>query len=185
MSEEEFNWVPIIKIADKVAREIAEKWSVVEADDVKQEIMTHLLEERRILERIQADEDLIRKVCWNAGRRYAAKERAYYDLMDDQYFYTPGEVRLALRSFVYSDEEIGQIIGKKDDLNRCVISDNVITARADASKALGRLTERQREVVTRVFIYGLPPKDANQRRAAYRAVDALTQIMNRNIRTGR
>jgi len=185
VSEEEFDWEPIIEIADKVAREIAEKWSVVEADDVKQEIMTHLLEERRILERIQGDEDLIRKVCWNAGRRYAAKERSYYDLMDDQYFYTPGEVRLALRSFVYSDEEIGQIIGKKDDLTRSRISDNIITARVDAQRGMRKLNDGYQKAVQRVFIYGLPPKDENERRAAYRAVDALTQIMNRNIRTGR
>lgn len=185
MSEEEFNWVPIIEVADKVADEIADKWAVVEKDDVKQEIMEHLLRERHKVAQAAGNEDLLRRICWTAGKRYAAKERAYYDLVDDQYFYTPQEVRTALRSFTYSDEEIGQIIGKWDDLNRCVISDNVITARADASKALGRLTERQREVVTRVFIYGLPPKDANQRRAAYRAVDALTQIMNRNIRTGR
>jgi hypothetical protein len=184
-AEVEFDWEPIIGIADKVSREIAEKWSVVEADDVKQEIMVHLLNERHITEQYADDEDIIRKICWNAGKRFAAKERSYYDLMDDQYWYTPDEVRQALRSFVHSDEEIGQVIGKRDDLTKSVISDNIITARVDASKGIQKLTKAYQTVVHRVFICGLPPRDDNERRAAYRAVDSLTRIMNRNIRTGR
>lgn len=182
---EEFDWVPIIEIAGKVAWEIAEKWSVVEADDVKQEILEHLLRERENLAEHFGDEEFVRKVCWVAGKRYAAKERNHYDLMDDQYFYTPEEVRIALRSFVHSDEEIGKVIGKKDDLTKAVISDNIITARVDASKGIQKLSKGYQEVVQRVFIYGLPPRDDNERRAAYRAVDSLTQIMNRSIRTGR
>lgn len=182
---EQFDWEPVIEIADKVSREIAEKWSVVEADDVKQEIMVHLLEERHVVARVADDTDLLRKICWNAGRRFAAKERNHYDLMDDQYWYTPDEVRTALRSFVYSDEEIGQVIGKKDDLTRARISDNIVTARVDASKGIQKLSEGYKEVIQRVFIYGLPPRDDNERRASYRAVDALTKVMNRNVRTGR
>lgn len=185
MTEEQFDWVPIIEIATKVAWEIAEKWSVVEADDVKQEILEHLLVERKNIAPHVNDEEFIRKVCWTAGKRYASKERNHYDLLDDQYFYTPDEVRIALKSFVYSDEEIGQVIGKKDDLTRARISDNIVTARTDASKAIPKLSQGYQEAVQRVFIYGLPPVDDNERRAAYRAVDSLTQIMNRNIRTGR
>ena len=182
---EQIDWEPVIEIADKVSREIAEKWSVVEADDVKQEIMVHLLEERERLAPHFGDEDFVRKVCWTAGKRFAAKERSHYDLMDDQYWYTPDEVRIALRSFVHSDEEIGQVIGKKDDLTKSVISDNIVTARADAASALQKLTKSYQEVVHRVFICGLPPRDANERRASYRAVDSLTAYMNRNVRTGR
>ncbi|MEU0952830.1 hypothetical protein ABZ353_10880 [Streptomyces niveus] len=182
---EEFDWEPLIKIAGKVAYEIAEKWSVAEADDIKQEILEHLLKERKNIAPHVNDEEFLRKVCWTAGKRYAAKERAHYDLQDDQYWYTPDEVRVALKSFVYSDEEIGQVIGKKDDLVRARISDNIVSARVDASKAIPRLSKGYQEAVQRVFIYGLPPVDESERRAAYRGVDSLTQIMNRNIRTGR
>lgn len=185
MSEDSFDWVPIIEIAGKVAWEIAEKWSVVEADDVKQEILEELLRQRKNIASHATDEEFLRKVCWTAGKRYASKERNHFDLMDDQYFYTPDEVRIALKSFIYSDEEIGQVIGKKDDLIRARISDNIVSARTDASKAVPKLSQGYQEAVQRVFIYGLPPKDENERRAAYRAVDSLTQIMNRNIRTGR
>lgn len=185
MTEESIDWVPLIEIAGKVAWEIAEKWSVVEADDVKQEILEELLRQRKNIAPHVNDEEFLRKVCWTAGKRYASKERGHYDLMDDQYFYTPDEVRIALKSFVYSDEEIGQVIGKKDDLVRARISDNIVTARTDASKAIAKLSKGYQEAVQRVFIYGLPPVNDNERRSAYRAVDTLTQIMNRNIRTGR
>lgn len=180
---EEFDWVPVIETAGKVAWEIAEKWSVVEADDVKQEIMVYLLENKEAI--ADKDEDFVRKVCWVAGKRYASKERGYYDLMDDQYWYTPDEVRIALRSFVHSDEEIGQVIGKKDDLTKSVISDNIVTARADAEKGLQKLSKGYQEAAWRVFVCGLPPESENQRKSAYRAIESLTAIMNRNIRTGR
>ncbi|MFJ3084404.1 hypothetical protein ACIPJG_32260 [Streptomyces halstedii] len=185
MSDEFMDWEPLIEIAGKVAYEISEKWSVVEVDDVKQEILEHLLRERKNIAPHANDEEFVRKVCWTAGKRYAAKERAHYDLMDDQYWYTPDEVRIALKSFIYSDEEIGEVIGKKDDLTKMVISDNIITARTDASKAMAKLSEGYQEAVQRVWVFGLPPKDENERRAAYRALDSLTQVMNRNVRTGR
>ncbi|MCX4554109.1 hypothetical protein [Streptomyces sp. NBC_01500] len=185
MSESEIDWVPLIEIAGKVACEIADKWSVVEADDVKQEILTHLMTEKHILSRYTDDEALLRKVCWNAGKRYAAKERNHFDLMDDQYYYTPEEVRVALRSFTYTDDEIGQLMGKEDDLTRCRISDNILTARTDASKAIPKLNDRHQEALQRVFIYGIPARDQSEERAAYRAVDTLAKIMNRNARTGR
>ncbi|MEU9259014.1 hypothetical protein AB0D68_11075 [Streptomyces sp. NPDC048212] len=185
MTEKSFDWEPLIEIAGKVAWEIAEKWSVVEADDVKQEILEHLLRERKNIAPHVNDEEFIRKVCWTAGKRYASKERNHYDLMDDQYWYTPDEVRIALKSFIYSDEEIGQVIGKKDDLIRARISDNITSARSDASKGLAKLSKGYQEAVQRVFIYGLPARDSNERQSAYRGVDSLTQIMNRNIRTGR
>ncbi|KQX43512.1 hypothetical protein ASD97_25910 [Streptomyces sp. Root63] len=185
MTEEQFDWEPLIEIAGNVAVRISEHWSVVEVDDVKQEILEYLLRERKSLAPHVHDEDLMYRICMVAGKRYASKERSHYDLMDDQYWYTPEEVRIALRSFVYSDEEIGQVIGKKDDLTRSLISDNITSARTDATKAIGKLSEGQQEAIQRVFVFGLPPNDENQRRAAYRAVDSLTQVMNRNTRTGR
>jgi hypothetical protein len=181
----EFDWEPVIEIATKVAWEISEKWSVVEPDDVKQEILEHIIRERKNLSEHLGDEEFVRKVCWTAGKRFASKERSHYDLMDDQYWYTPDEVRIALRSFVHSDEDIGKVIGKKDDLTKAVISDNIVTARADAEKGIMKLPKGYQEAVYRVFVCGLPPKDENERRASYRAVDSLTQIMNRNVRTGR
>ncbi|MVO87399.1 hypothetical protein GPA10_22195 [Streptomyces sp. p1417] len=181
----EIDWEALEPLAEKVAREVAGKWSIVEADDVKQEILLHALQEKHIIAEYLGNEELLRRVFWTAGRRYAAKERAYLDLMDDQYFYTPEEVRGVMRSFIYTDAEVSQQIGKKDDLTRCVITDNILSARLDAEQSIKRLTRDYQEVIMRVFVYGLTPADAADRKRGYRAIDALTAEMNRNIRTGR
>ncbi|MFJ9234360.1 hypothetical protein ACIRJ3_05170 [Streptomyces anulatus] len=179
------DWEALAPLAEKVAREIAGKWSIVEADDVKQEILLHAYQEKHIIAKIQNDQNLLRKIFWNAGRRYAAKERAYLDLMDDQYFYTPEEVRSVVRSFIYTDDQISGQIGKKDDLTRCVISDNIVSARLDAELGLQRLNEDYQEAITRLFVCGLTPDSDSDRKRGYRAIDALTAEMNRNLRTGR
>ncbi|MGW2714591.1 hypothetical protein HKX69_05705 [Streptomyces argyrophyllae] len=179
------DWGALDELAERIAREITAKWQIVELDDVKQEIMLHAVREQHIISQYQGNEDVLRKIFWNAGRRYAAKERAYLDLMDDQYHYTPDEVRGVMRSFVYTDAEVSEQIGKKDDLTRCVITDNILSARMDAEKAIKRLSRDYQEVVMRLFVYGLSPVNDNDRKRGYRAIDALTAEMNRNIRTGR
>jgi DNA-directed RNA polymerase specialized sigma24 family protein len=181
----EIDWEALEPLAEKVAHEIAGKWQIVEADDVKQEILLHAYSEKHLIAQYQGNTEILRKVFWNAGRRYAAKERAYLDLMDDQYFYTPDEVRGVMRSFIYTDAEVSEQIGKKDDLTRCVITDNILSARLDAEKGIKRLNRDYQEVIMRLFVYGLTPDSETDRKRGYRAIDALTAEMNRNIRTGR
>jgi DNA-directed RNA polymerase specialized sigma24 family protein len=181
----EIDWEALEPLAEKVAREIAGKWQIVEVDDVKQEILLHAYSEKHLIAQYQGNTEILRKVFWNAGRRYAAKERAYLDLMDDQYFYTPDEVRGVMRSFIYTDAEVSEQIGKKDDLTRCVITDNILSARLDAEKGIKRLNRDYQEVIMRLFVYGLTPDSETDRKRGYRAIDALTAEMNRNIRTGR
>lgn len=181
----EIDWEALEPLAEKVAREIAGKWSIVETDDVKQEILLHALQEKRVIAEYQGNTEILRKIFWNAGRRYAAKERAYLDLMDDQYTYTPEEVRQVMRSFIYTDDQISGQIGKKDDLTRCVISDNIVSARLDAEKGMERLNLDYQEVITRLFVCGLSADNDSDRKRGYRAIDALTAEMNRTIRTGR
>jgi DNA-directed RNA polymerase specialized sigma24 family protein len=181
----EIDWEPLTALAGKISDEIAAKWQIVERDDVKQEILLHAIQEQHIIAEYQGNEEVLRKIFYTAGRRYAAKERAYLDLMDDQYFYTPDEVRGVMRSFVYTDAEISEQIGKKDDLTRCVITDNILSARLDAEKAIKRLNRDYQEVVMRLFVYGLSSANDTDRKRGYRAIDALTAEMNRNIRTGR
>ncbi|MEV3860734.1 hypothetical protein AB0J38_41305 [Streptomyces sp. NPDC050095] len=181
----QIDWNTLDQLAQKVAREIAGKWRIVEVDDVRQEIMLHAVKEQHIVSQHQDNEELLRRIFWTAGRRYAAKERAYLDLMDDQYTYTPDEVRGVMRSFIYTDAEVSEQIGKKDDLTRCVITDNITSARLDAQKAIKRLNLDYQEAVMKHFVYGLTPDSDRDRKRGYRAIDALTAEMNRGLRTSK
>ena len=178
----DLDWDYLSELAQKVAEEIARKWLIVEVDDVRQEILLHAMTESEAIARYVGDEEILRRIMWTAGKRYAAKERNHLDLMDDQYYYTPEEVRGILRTFSYTDDEISSL-GRKDDLSRCTITDNILIARMDATKALPRLSEEYREILTRIYVYGLPARDSNETRKGYRAVDSLALNMNRHIRT--
>ncbi|MFF1908644.1 hypothetical protein [Kitasatospora sp. NPDC058218] len=182
---DELDWKRIDEIALKVAKEMALKWPIVEADDVRQEIMLHVVEQAALVAKKADDEEFIRRLAWRVAKAHASKEQNYRDLVDDQYYYTPDEVRNTLRSFIYTDDEVSSMLGKKDDLSKCRISDNITSARLDASAGLKKLTDQYREVLMRLYIYGLPARSDGELRTGYRAVDALAIAMNSHIRTGR
>ncbi|MFD8886448.1 hypothetical protein ACFV0H_28630 [Streptomyces erythrochromogenes] len=175
------DWAHVADIADKAARSIASTWSVVEKDDVKQEILLHAYERRTYLEQ-HYDDQFLWMFCKKAGTQYASKERDARDVEDGKYYYTPEEAKNALSTFLYSDEELGQMLGRRDDLLACRITDALMSARMDASLALNRLAKAQREIVMRRYVYGLPPKDDTERRASLRGLDALARQMNRDLR---
>ncbi|MBD0739859.1 hypothetical protein BGM09_10565 [Streptomyces sp. CBMA29] len=180
----EMDWERVNGIAQRVARDLAAKWEVVEVDDVHQEIMLHIAEQAEYIGPKSGDDEFVRKVCWKAGKSYASKEQNYRDLTDDRYYYTPDEARTVLKSFIYTDEEISSVIGREDDLSRCRITDNITSARIDASAGLQKLTDRYREVLLRVHVYGMPVRNDAERKMCNRAVDALAIAMNRNYRKG-
>lgn len=177
----EIDWKHVSDIATKVATSVALSWSVVERDDVKQEILAHAYEHRRKLEE-KYEDPFIWTFCRKAADQYASAQRDARDVEDDQYYYTPKEARLALATFTFTDEEIGKMIGREDDLLKCRVTDALVSARLDASVALTKLPKETRELILRCYVYGLPPENDSQRKAANRGVDALARRMNRDLR---
>ncbi|MEN8656252.1 hypothetical protein ABCR94_38205 [Streptomyces sp. 21So2-11] len=177
----EIDWAHVAEIADRTASSFARTWRIIEKDDCKQAILLHAYERRKMLEDNYND-DFLRMFCKKAGNQYASKERDARDVEDGTYYYTPDEAKLALASFIYSDEELGQMLGRADDLLSCRITDNLVSARLDASIALNRLTKSQREVLTRRYVYGLPFRDDTERKASNRSLEALARQMNRDLR---
>lgn len=178
----EVDWAHVAEVADKVSRSIAASWAVVEKDDVKQQILLNAYERRKSLEESGGDDTFLYAFCKKVGQQYASAERDARDVQDGQYYYTPQEARQAVESFVISDEEIGQLIGRYDDLLKCRITDSLMTARLDASLALNKLPKSTRAILMRRYVYGLPPVDDTERKASNRAVDALARQMNRDLR---
>ncbi|MER6912260.1 hypothetical protein ABT354_11355 [Streptomyces sp. NPDC000594] len=179
----ELDWAHLSELARRVAYNIAQKWVVVEADDVMQEIMAHAYEHRTTIEANYGSQDFLWKIFQKAGTQYASKERDRRDLLDDTYYYTPNEAKTALGSFLYTDEELGALVGQKDDLLQSRVTDNLLSARIDAEAALKRLPERYRQLLMRRHVYGLPVPEPADRQALSRAAVALAQQMNRTLRT--
>ncbi|GAA0406395.1 hypothetical protein [Streptomyces luteireticuli] len=181
--EVELDWGYLSDLAGRVAYRIAESWSVVEQDDVKGEILLHAYEHRPTIEANYEREDFLWKIFHKAGVQYAVRERNYQDMLDDQYYYTPDEAKSALRTFLYTEDELASMVGRQDDLLQTRISDNVISARIDAGTALKKLNNRYQQLLMRRFVYGLPVETQADKQALSRATISLAQYMNRSIRT--
>ncbi|QUI30662.1 hypothetical protein H9W91_07135 [Streptomyces alfalfae] len=179
----ELDWGYLSGLADKVAYSIASQWAIVEKDDVKQEILTHAYEFRSVIEANYGNEDFLWKIFKKAGVQYASRERDFRDLMDDQYYYTPDEAKAALQTLLYTEEEMANLMGKRDDLIRARVTDNLLSARMDAQIAMKRLSARQEALLMRRYVYGLPIEKGADEVALSRAVVALARQMNRTLRT--
>ncbi|WP_327377694.1 hypothetical protein OG393_29335 [Streptomyces sp. NBC_01216] len=178
----ELDWAYLSDLAGKVAYSIAERWHIVEADDVKQAILEHAIRERKNIALAVEDEALLKRIFWTAGKRYAAKERLYRDLVDGEYFYTADEAKNALQTMIYTHEEFSGLLGKKDDLNHCTVSENLFTARLDAEEGMKHLNDRYQRLLHTRYVLGVPLTSDADQKACQRAVIALSYEMNRSIR---
>ncbi|MEU3278169.1 hypothetical protein [Streptomyces antibioticus] len=178
----EVDWEYVGGVADSVASSIARTWFIVEKDDVKQHILLNAYERRTTLEEHWEDSAFLYGFCRKIGNQYASAERDKRDLEDGQFFYTPKEARAALETFVYSDEELGALLGQRDDLLRARVTDSLMSARMDASLAMNRLPKDTQAALMKRYVFGLPAADDSERKAANRAVDALVRQMNRDLR---
>ncbi|MGW5397781.1 hypothetical protein [Streptomyces sp. NRRL F-2580] len=178
----ELDWAYLADLAGRVAYSIAERWHIVEADDVKQAILEHAIRERKNVALAVDDQALLKRIFWTAGKRYAAKERLYRDLVDGEYFYTADEAKTALLTMIYTAEEFSGLIGKKDDLNHCTVSENLHTARLDAEDAMRRINERYQRLLHSRYVLGIPLASDADQKACQRAVIALSYEMNRSLR---
>ncbi|MFD7257152.1 hypothetical protein [Streptomyces sp. NPDC059874] len=178
----EIDWVYMAEVADKVGTSVARSWNIVEKDDVKQHILLHAYERRPMLEEHFHNEVFVWEFCRKVGRQFASAERDARDVEDGRYYYTPDEAKMALGTFIYTDEEMGGMLGKRDDLLSCRITDNLMSARNDAKMAFNRLQKATQAVLMKRYVYGLPPVNDTERKASNRALDALARQMNRDIR---
>lgn len=177
----ELDWEYLSNLADRVAYQISTKWPV-EKDDTKQEILAHAYKKRSSIEENYGKEEILWKIFNKAGTQYASAERDAMDLRDGKYYYTPNEARMALGTFCLSDEEVGRMLGRGDDLLGCRVTDNLMSARMDATLAIPKLPERQQGLLMRRYVEGLPMSDETERRASLRALDMLARQMNRDTR---
>lgn len=178
----EIDWAHMADLADKAARSVANAWPNVEKDDVKQTILLHAYERRPMLEEHAGNEIFLAQFCKKVGTQHASAVRDALDVEDGGYYYTPDEARMALMTFIYSDDELGQMLGREDDLLKCRITDNLVTARIDASVAMNRLPKHVQTILMKRYVYGIPPSDPTERKASNRAVDVLARQMNRDNR---
>ncbi|AER26431.1 sigma-K factor [Mycobacterium phage Saintus] len=152
---------PVIRRASK---SVAFQWpGVVEEDDIYQSIYLRLAESRGSLKKIsEMDSKAQYRAIVGIGHQLASEERTDYDYFRGAYNYSVKEVR--------------------DLLNQMILVDPPPSFRAelvDMTDSLENLGEHYRDAIVSRYVLGESSTSDAQQKATERAVDALTDEMNK------
>lgn len=158
------------KLVDAVQREarLAERrWNnIIEADDIEQEIWLWMIERPGVQRQLQnANPAEIAAVLKRSADQICSKERLDLDHFSGNYHYTPGEVRGLLEE-----------VGAEYDVHEA-------DSKVDLQLGLDDLLQyhpNQFDVIERIYHHGEDfSSTGHLRKEKTRAVDKLTEIMNR------
>ena len=158
------------KLVDAVQREAKQaerRWNnIIEADDIEQEIWLWMVERPGVQRQLQnANPAEIAAVLKRSADQICSKERLDLDHFSGNYHYTPGEVRGLLEE-----------VGTEYDVHSA-------DEKVDLQLGLDDLLQYHPEyfeMIEQVYYLGETFANADPRRKAKdRAVDKLTEIMNR------
>ncbi|WP_274911780.1 hypothetical protein [Streptomyces sp. WZ-12] len=164
----DINWTEAQEIARVQATQIAKRWPVVEVEDVEQEIVLWAAEN---INAWQGKTDAVKHgIFKKVATRYASGERTYQDMFTCQYWYTPEEVRAALRSLTEPPESFSHINSDSSPL----------LAKMDVERALKKIPDRYKKLMFEHIVLGRPFPSPGDKKATYRGVDILTSWINRH-----
>ena len=150
------------------ARRVAAQWpTVVERDDLHQDIWVHLLERPGALNRIfEEQDDKVRQAFLiKLGHQIASEEQIAYERFSGNSLYSVMQVRGLLERKVWK------------------FKDKVSAEKMDLMEALKLLAQKNSayyaEIVNRFEHDIIPDRQSNERRKLDRAVEVLTELMNR------
>jgi DNA-directed RNA polymerase specialized sigma24 family protein len=180
-------------LARSVGKSIARSYPPVDADDIEQEVMLWAWSNQGNV--TGWSEALFRTKFSEVAVTYARRERMRRLHQTDYYYYRPDDVREMLPYFfdsstwgnirppeddpiIYGAKDMdnpGQVIYHNDKANGLVMI-------ADIDTAWPRLSKEQRTCLFLVFVDGTSA-DGSERKRETRAVDALTALLNEDIRS--
>ncbi|QFG25468.1 sigma-70 family RNA polymerase sigma factor [Actinomadura sp. WMMB 499] len=166
----------LVQMAKRAGYRVAREYPGIEAEDIAYEALTRLYERAERLKAATAD--YLYRVLEGEGVKYAAKERYDYILFSSQYVYTPREVRAVLEH-VYYDPTARDVPTQKDDWLSAEIGKGTVgISLVDVDVAMEKIKPEYRKVLERRFLHGDTVTDT---KAVTRAVDSLTQVVNRLV----
>jgi hypothetical protein len=192
------NGVDISVLAEdikKAARTVSFQWpTVVDADDLEQDIYVHLLERKGSLEKLLTEFDGRNRL--NAiiaiGHQIASQERDAYDIFSGNFRYSVDEVRRILEERALHDEDpsLGSnwtisddYISKGGEFEDAVL--NRSSCEIDLLRGFGRLLKQNSkyaEIIRRRYLLSESFSDGADRKQLNRALTALTSEMNRSFK---
>jgi len=165
----------LVRPVKTAAKIVASQWpGVIEADDVEQEIWIYLVESPgSALKALEANTPKARaRFLTRIGHQRASKARAAYDYFRGAYKYSVKEVKDLLASGGLSSDNQDRVRVEYTDLH-------------EAFRALQDRNEGQAAALTRRYLLTESMETNADQKVLQRAVESLTDEMNRSNRINR
>jgi DNA-directed RNA polymerase specialized sigma24 family protein len=172
------DWTKYTKLAESVAQRVAEEYPGIEADDMRQEILLHIVEKKSTYEANDYPDGQLRKNFRNVAISYAGRERYTYIYHSAEYVYTSPEVR-QLFERAFFQPEMWETAPTKDD-GVSVASGGVVVALWDLDRAYSALPVLDAQVIAKRYEQGAPLSSAETMRLS-RAIDKITRSLNNGV----
>jgi DNA-directed RNA polymerase specialized sigma24 family protein len=172
------DWTKYTKLAESVAQRVAEEYPGIEAEDMRQEILLHIVEKKSTYEATDYPDGQLRKNFRNVAISYAGRERYTYIYHSAEYVYTSPEVR-QLFERAFFQPEMWETAPTKDD-GVSVASGGVVVALWDLDRAYSALPVLDAAVIAKRYEQGEPLSSAETMRLS-RAIDKITRSLNNGV----
>jgi DNA-directed RNA polymerase specialized sigma24 family protein len=172
------DWPKIHKLAESVARRVSAEYPGFDAEDIRQEILLHVVEKQSTYESSDYPDGQLRKNFRQIAIRYAGRERYAYIYHSAEYVYTSPEIRALFEDAFFQPEMWEKAPTKEDGIS--VTSGGIVVALWDLDRAYSALPVADAEVIAKRYERGdtLTPAEAMR---LSRAVDKITRFLNNGV----
>jgi DNA-directed RNA polymerase specialized sigma24 family protein len=172
------HWTRYTKIAESVAQRVAEEYPGIDAEDIRQEILLHVIEKKTTYESTDYPDGQLRKNFRNVAVSYAGRERYAFIYHSAEYVYTSSEVR-QLFERAFFQPEMWETAPTMDD-GVSVASGGVVVALWDLDRAYSALSVLDAAVIAKRYEQGDALSSAETMRLS-RAIDKITRSLNNGV----
>jgi DNA-directed RNA polymerase specialized sigma24 family protein len=172
------HWTRYTKIAESVAQRVADEYPGIDAEDIRQEILLHVIEKKTTYESTDYPDGQLRKNFRNVAVSYAGRERYAFIYHSAEYVYTSSEVR-QLFERAFFQPEMWETAPTMDD-GVSVASGGVVVALWDLDRAYSALSVLDAAVIAKRYEQGEALSSAETMRLS-RAIDKITRSLNNGV----
>ncbi|MBT2541369.1 hypothetical protein J7E99_11775 [Streptomyces sp. ISL-44] len=172
------DWTKYTKLAEGVARRVADEYPGIDADDIQQEILLHVTEKRAHYEGSAYPEGTLRKNFRKVAISYAGRERYAFIYHSAEYVYTSSEVRQLFEKAFFQPELWEKAPTMDDGVS--VASGGIVVALWDLDRAYSLLPVLDAAVIAKRYEHGEALSSAETMRLS-RAIDKITRTLNNGV----
>ncbi|MFC9231060.1 hypothetical protein ACFTZI_19215 [Streptomyces decoyicus] len=172
------DWTKFTKIAEGVARRVADEYPGIDAEDIQQEILLHVVEKQAVYVGANYPDGQLRKNFRKIAISYAGRERYTYIYHSAEYVYTSSEVRQLFEKAFFQPELWETAPTKEDGVS--VSAGGVVVALWDIDRAYSTLPVLDAQVIAKRYEHGEALSSAETMRLS-RAIDKIVRTLNNSV----